>query len=73
MVFQILCNTRVTHVREKEEKEEEEEHGSLSEGGWIYREKRGKWSLGAAIWLQSRRNQESSARREEKVNNKVHP
>lgn len=55
--------TRVTHVRENEE---EEEYGSLSEGGWVYGEKGGRWSLGAAIWLQSRRNEESSARQERK-------
>lgn len=65
MVFQILCNTRVTHVREK--KEEEEERGSLSEGGWVYREKGGRWILGAAIWLQSRKKQESSARQERNI------
>lgn len=37
MLFQILCNTRVTHVKEIEE--EEEEYGSLSEGGWVLRAK----------------------------------
>ncbi len=30
MIFQILCNRRITHVRE-----EEEERGSLSEDEWI--------------------------------------
>ncbi len=30
MVFQMLCNRRITHVREEEGEEEEEERGSLS-------------------------------------------
>lgn len=33
MVFQTVCNRRITHVRKEEE--EEEERGSLSQGEWI--------------------------------------
>lgn len=48
MVFQIVCNRGITPLRE------EEECGSMSEGEWLCREKKGKGGKtefrGAAIF-----------------------